>query len=93
MLIDVRERMEMAFGAIPGSINIPLSEFSKALEASEESWRKQYKAEPIDEDTQITLYCRSGARSDQAARVAVQAGFENVKNYKGSYIDWFGKAY
>mmetsp|Transcript_10097 Transcript_10097/g.16280 ORF Transcript_10097/g.16280 Transcript_10097/m.16280 type:complete len:209 (+) Transcript_10097:2-628(+) len=92
-LIDVRERDELDFGAIPGSINIPLSEFVDALEMSEDQWKERYGIPKIMPDDDVVVYCKSGMRSHQAAAYAAAKGHGNWANYQGSYIDWFGQAY
>lgn len=32
-----------------------------------------------------------GVRSDMACRIAAEEGFSNVKNYKGSALEWFAE--
>ncbi len=34
------------------------------------------------------FYCRAGVRSRAAAGLAKQAGWENVSEYAGSWLDW-----
>jgi hypothetical protein len=37
----------------------------------------------------LSLYPQSGRRSDTAGQLVMQMGWTNVKNYKGSALDWF----
>jgi len=70
-IIDVRTVGEFADGAYPKALNIPLSELPGKLE------------ELGPKDRPIVLYCASGARSAQAARLLKQAGFADVVNAGG----------
>lgn len=36
----------------------------------------------------IIFYCKAGVRSSSAAQLALQHGYTNVGEYKGSYDDW-----
>ena len=70
-IVDVRSVAEFKDGAYPGAVNIPLSLIPL----------KMKELEP--RDTPIVLYCASGARSGQAARLLKAAGFTNVVNAGG----------
>ncbi len=63
-LIDVRTPMEFNSGSVAGSLNIPLNELP-------------YRVEEIKELKQpLILFCRSGARSEQARGFLASKGFE-----------------
>ena len=68
---SVRTSDEFADGAYPKAKNIPLA----ALPA------RMGELEPKDKP--IVLYCASGARSAQAARILKQGGFGDVVNAGG----------
>jgi phage shock protein E len=70
-IIDVRTKGEFEDGAYPGAINIPLGVLPSKLD------------ELGAKDKPIVLYCASGARSAQAARLLKQAGFADVVNAGG----------
>lgn len=70
IVIDVREPYEYASGHVAGALNIPPQ---KLLAGAAE-------LEGIKKDTQIILYCRSGARSNVAKEILMQRGFTIVKN-------------
>lgn len=70
-IIDVRTPDEFADEAYPKAKNIPLA----ALAA------RMNELEPKDKP--IVVYCASGARSAQAARILKQAGFSDVVNAGG----------
>lgn len=67
-IIDVRTAQEYRSGHVPGAENVPLDRID-AFEA------------PCD--TPLFVYCQSGARSSQAARVLEGRGFVDVTNIGG----------
>ena len=71
MLIDVREKNEYSQGHIPGSKNVPLSEFDRI------------KSIVRDRNTPVFLYCLSGGRSSQATAAMTQMGYSAVTNIGG----------
>lgn len=74
LLIDVRTPQEFDSGHIPGAININVEELASRL------------AE-IPDDEPIVVYCRSGNRSSQAARILDGAGYQGIYDL-GGIIDW-----
>ena len=71
VLVDVRSSREYREGHIPGSLNLPLEIIDSAPSVLK------------DREAPLYVYCYSGARSAQAARVLVSMGFRNVKNIGG----------
>lgn len=71
LIIDVRTPGEFADESYPKAKNIPLA----AIEAR--------MGELGPKDGPIVLYCASGARSAQAARILKKAGFLDVVNAGG----------
>ncbi|ULO10482.1 rhodanese-like domain-containing protein [Paenibacillus sp. 19GGS1-52] len=78
ILIDVREPGEYKTGYINGAKNIPLSQLSGRLGE-------------IPKDNTIFLYCRSGMRSKNAARVLIKNGFTGLVHLQGGLSGWSGK--
>lgn len=74
-LVDVRSPAEVAQGAIPGAINIPLHLLPMRLSE-------------IHDEKETIIYCRSGARSAQACAFLVAQGKQNVFNLRGGIIAW-----
>jgi phage shock protein E len=70
-IIDVRTKGEFEDEAYPGAINIPLNVLMTKLD------------ELGPKDGPIVLYCASGARSAQAARLLKQSGYGDVVNAGG----------
>ena len=71
VLLDVRTPQEYAEGHIPGSINIPLQSIDEA------------EAELENKDTELFVYCHSGARSSQAVALLEEMGYTKVNNIGG----------
>ena len=65
-LVDVRTPGEFAAGHIPGAINIPVQQLDGRLN----------ELEP--REAAVVLYCRSGHRSGNAARLLKSNGFPAV---------------
>ncbi|MCY9659629.1 rhodanese-like domain-containing protein [Paenibacillus chondroitinus] len=78
ILIDVREPGELKQGYIPGAINIPLS-------------RIKQRVREIPANKNVYLYCRSGMRSKQAARILQKNGFRELSHLQGGIMSWRGK--
>jgi rhodanese-related sulfurtransferase len=73
-LIDVREAGELTLdGYIPGVEHVPLD----TLEAQARTW---------DQDDELVLICRSGARSGRAAAALAAMGFRRVMNMTGGIV-------
>ncbi len=88
-LIDVREREEVAQGHIPSSVNVPLSEFATAFDPRKESdFEAKYSFRRPAYGDKIIVHCRSGKRSAEAQEFARKMGWKEVRNYKGSWLDW-----
>jgi adenylyltransferase/sulfurtransferase len=77
VLVDVREPHEMTIADLPehGQRRIPTGEFPSRF------------AE-LDPDSELVIYCRSGARSAWAAGILMEHGFEHVFNLKGGILAW-----
>ena len=70
-IVDVRSPAEFTDGAYPGAVNIPLGSLAARI------------AELGPRDKPIVLYCASGSRSGQGARLLKKAGFTDVVNAGG----------
>ncbi|WP_424767801.1 rhodanese-like domain-containing protein [Paenibacillus sp. sgz302251] len=77
LLIDVRETHEYKSGFIPGARNIPLSVLHGRLDE-------------IPKDRELFLYCRSGMRSKNAARILHKQGYTRFAHLQGGIGAWSG---
>ncbi len=75
LIVDVRERSELAAGKIENAYPMPLA--SLPMRMSE-----------LKNNKKIIMVCRSGARSAQACMFLQQNGFDNVYNLRGGMIGW-----
>ena len=94
VLVDVRveeiyngksPRQGLPGGHIPGAINFPLPNLSKADAA--EALAKT----GITKDAEVIVYCNTGNQSGRFAKKLVEEfGFDpaKVKDYRGSITDW-----
>ena len=77
LLIDVREPHEFKTGHIPTAINIPLSQLNS-------------RVKEISTKNDILLYCRSGMRSKQAAKILKKQGVQKMAHLQGGITAWSG---
>ncbi|KAI8971248.1 Rhodanese-like domain-containing protein [Pilobolus umbonatus] len=87
-LIDVREAQEVAGGVIPTARHVPLSQFDKAWLLSDNEFKNQYGFDKPQKGESIILYCLGGVRSTKAANYLSTLGYDNLKNYIGSWADY-----
>tara|TARA_B100000945_G_C20201566_1_gene511704 strand:- start:187 stop:543 length:357 start_codon:yes stop_codon:yes gene_type:complete len=69
ILIDVRTEKEFHKSHIPGAINVPLNIIHTRIEKIVNNTNEN-----------ITLYCRSGRRSELARNILTKLGYSNVTN-------------
>lgn len=76
-LLDVRTPQEYAGGHIEGAININVQsdDFQQLAEKD------------LSKDSTVLVYCRSGRRSLDAAKILSELGYK-VVNLKGGIIEW-----
>ena len=74
-LIDVREPYEYEIARIAGARLIPLGELETHVDE-------------LPRTGTLVLQCHSGSRSEHAARLLREAGFENVYNLEGGIDAW-----
>lgn len=77
ILVDVREREEIAKGIIPGAVAMPRG----ILEANMEQVT-------TDKNKKLVLYCAGGSRSALSAWMLKKMGFNNVISLAGGYRGW-----
>ncbi|MGE0284956.1 MAG: rhodanese-like domain-containing protein [Bradyrhizobium sp.] len=75
LLVDVRERNEVAAEAYPAGVVVPLSAFDPA-------------AIPDPQGKQVVFACRSGKRSVTASLAAQAAGLPYDKHLAGGILGW-----
>ena len=74
-LLDVREAWEYRRGRVPGSLNVPLSQFAR-------------QAASLPRDKRILVICESGSRSLAATDFLLTSGFDGVASVRGGTDAW-----
>jgi len=74
-VVDVRNPGEVAAGAIPGAIAIPVGQLPGRLDE-------------LDATKPTVVYCAGGYRSSVAASLLRQRGFADVSDILGGYEAW-----
>lgn len=93
ILLDVRSDDEFNGGHIPSSIHLEWInsvniDSDKKLKSLEEL-KEIFISKGITADKKIITYCHTGVRAAQSAFVLKELlGFEEVKNYDGSWSEW-----
>jgi adenylyltransferase/sulfurtransferase len=77
LLVDVRGRDERAIASIPGARAIHLDEFRSGTAVSQ-----------IPFDQPVVVLCKMGARSEEATRILIEAGHQDVRNLEGGVLAW-----
>lgn len=78
----------MQTGRIPGAINIPITTHPESFHISEEDFEQRFDYGRPGRDEELIFYCKAGVRSRAAASLAKEAGWTNVGEYPGSWLDW-----
>ena len=87
----MREPNEVAAGAIPTSMHVALGHVEEALTLDAADFKLLFHHDMPPKDQLVIVYCRSGVRSESARQIALAAGYTNVRNYKGSWLEWESK--
>ena len=77
-LIDIRTPLEYAEEHIEGSVNIDF--------LSQESFKTA--VQKLDKTKALYIYCRSGARSEKAAKQLQGLGFDLIYDLRGGFLNW-----
>jgi phage shock protein E len=79
LVLDVRDPQELdgELGKLSGAVNVPLTQLKQRL-----GELSTYKLE------HIVVVCRTGRRSEAAARILQESGFERVFVLKGGMTAW-----
>jgi thiosulfate/3-mercaptopyruvate sulfurtransferase len=91
LIIDARTPQEHFQARIPGSILNSWEEgigSNGAMIRSKAELQKDFGEQGISKDKEIICYCHSGARASHKYLQFRQAGYDRVRLYDGSIIDW-----
>lgn len=76
-LIDARTPAEFEEGHLQDALNIDVLETDFKT-----------KAEKLNVEKPIYVYCRSGKRSAKAALILKESGFKEIYDMQGGYLQW-----
>jgi thiosulfate/3-mercaptopyruvate sulfurtransferase len=78
-------------GRIPGAVSInwtdTINPEDKTFKSAQEL-QQMFEKVGATKDREIVMYCRTGVRAAHDYFVARLLGYEKVRNYDGSWIDW-----
>lgn len=81
VILDVRTPEECAEGIIPNAININIFKGQAFI----------YELQELDPTKNYYVYCKAGARSQQACNIMNELGFQNTYNLVGGFMNWEGE--
>ncbi|KAK3352342.1 Rhodanese-like domain-containing protein [Lasiosphaeria hispida] len=91
-IVDTREPRELEqTGRIPSAINIPITTRPDSFYMTDDEFEDRFGFPRPARDAEIVFYCKAGVRSRGAASLAKEAGWTNVGEYPGSWLDWAEK--
>ncbi|KAI1265773.1 Rhodanese-like domain-containing protein [Xylariaceae sp. FL1019] len=91
-IIDVREPGELKqTGHIPKAVNIPITTYPDSFHITPEDFEDRFGFTRPGPEDEVVFYCKAGVRSRAAAGIAREAGWKNVGEYPGSWVEWAGK--
>lgn len=92
IIVDARTPQEHFQARIPGSIlhnwEEGLDDNSGRVIKYKDELQKDFEQRGITKDKEIICYCHSGTRASHKYLQLKEAGFNNVRMYDGSIIDW-----
>lgn len=94
IILDARTPQEYFGGHIPTSVLAPFTDGlgqSGFLFDSKESLASLFAQKGIKDQDQIICYCMHGHRASSLFYQLKIAGFEQVRLYDGSFIDWYSR--
>ena len=93
-ILDARSPQEFMGGHLPNSKLIPFTEGignDGKIFRDKESLVKLFSQNQISKDKEIVCYCMHGHRASSLFLQLKIAGFDKVKLYDGSFVEWHGK--
>jgi len=95
-ILDARSLHEFMKGHLPNSKLIPFTDglgFDGKLFRDSESLKTMFSQNQISKSKEIVCYCMHGHRASSLFLQLKIAGFNKVKLYDGSFVEWHGKRF
>jgi len=93
-ILDARSPQEFMGGHLPNSKLIPFTDgigYDGKLFQDSESLKIMFSNNQISKDKEIVCYCMHGHRASSLFLQLKIAGYDKVKLYDGSFVEWYGK--
>jgi len=93
-ILDARSSQEFMGGHLPNSKLIPFTEgigYDGKLFRDKDYLETLFSQNQISKDKEIICYCMHGHRASSLFLQLKIAGFDKVKLYDGSFVEWYGK--
>lgn len=94
VILDARTPQEFMGGHLPNSKLIPFSDgiaYAEKLFQNKDYLEKLFSENQISKDSEIVCYCMHGHRASSLFLQLMIAGYDKVKLYDGSFVDWYGR--
>ena len=94
VILDARTHQEFMGGHLPNSKLIPFTEgiaYDGKLFQNKNFLQNLFSQNQISKDSEIVCYCMHGHRASSLFLQLMIAGYQNVKLYDGSFVDWYGR--
>ncbi len=94
VILDARTPQEFIGGHLPNSKLIPFTEgiaYDGKLFQNKDFLQNLFSQNQISKDSEIVCYCMHGHRASSLFLQLMIAGYQNIKLYDGSFVDWYGR--
>ena len=94
VILDARTPQEFMGGHLPNSKLIPFTEgiaYDGKLFQNKDFLQNLFSQNQISKDSEIVCYCMHGHRASSLFLQLMIAGYQNIKLYDGSFVDWYGR--
>ena len=95
-ILDARTPQEFMMGHLPNSKLIPFTEgisYGEKLFQDKNFLETIFSKNNISKDSEIVCYCMHGHRASSLFFQLLIAGYEKVKLYDGSFVEWQGRGF
>lgn len=95
-VLDARTPQEFMGGHIPNSKLVPFTDgisYDGKLFQTREFLKNLFSQSNISKENEIVCYCMHGHRASSLFLQLMIAGYQNIKLYDGSFVDWYGRRF
>jgi thiosulfate/3-mercaptopyruvate sulfurtransferase len=96
VVLDARTPQEFMMGHLPNSKLIPFTEgisYEGKLFQDKDFLEDLFSQNNISKDSEIVCYCMHGHRASSLFFQLLIAGYDKVKLYDGSFVEWHGRGF